>query len=64
MCLKIVGKFPRGLNDHQDGLFQREVTDFSLMQRFAHEIDRPLYAVVHSDQHQAHCVRGHGDVGE
>ena len=64
MCLEIVGELSRDLHDHQDGLFQGEVTDLSLVQRLAHVIDRSLYAIVHLDQHQAHCVRGHDNVGE
>ena len=64
MRLEIVGELLRGLYDRQDGLFQGEVIDLSLMQRFAHVVDRPLYAVVHPDQHQAHCMRGHGNVGK
>ena len=49
MCLEIVGELSCGLYDCQDGLFEGEVTDLCLMQRFAYVVDGLLRAIVFSD---------------
>ena len=51
MRLEIVGELSHGLHDCQDGLFEGEVIDLCLMQRFAYVVDRLLCVVVFSDQY-------------
>ena len=46
MCLEVVGELSRGLYDYQDGLFEGEVMDLCLVQRFAYIVDGPLCAIV------------------
>ena len=51
MCLEIVGVLLRGLYDCQNGLFEGEVADLCLAQRFAYVVDGLLRAIVFLDQY-------------
>lgn len=64
MCLEIVGEFSCGLHDCQDGLFEGEVANLCLMQRFTYVVDGSLCVVVFPDQHQTYCVKGYRNIGK
>ena len=51
MCLEVVKELSHGLYDCQDGLFEGEVADLYLVQRFAYVVDGSLCAVVFPNQH-------------
>ncbi|XXG59195.1 hypothetical protein AAC387_Pa04g1318 [Persea americana] len=54
--LEVVGELSRGVNERQGKLFELQVPGLGVQQGFTRVIDRPLLAVVFSDEHRAHCM--------
>ena len=52
------------MDNYKDGLLQWQVTDFGLMQRFTHIVNRFLNTVIDPNQYQTYCMGGYSDIGE